>query len=479
MSTRQNTDYGYDIQRVYLEMFMTDAASFVRCQGVFDPDTFDRRLQEPAKFLKTYVDEHNALPTFDMVNAATKSDLKDPGQLQENHYDWLLSEFETFSRHKALEAAILKSADLLEKGEYGPVEELVKKAVQIGLQKDLGTDYFANPKARLEAIKSNNGQISTGWPTLDKKLFGGFNRGELNIFAGGSGSGKSLFMANLGVNWCLAGLNVLYLTFELSENLVSMRIDSMISDIPSREIFKTIDDVHMKVRLIGKKSGAFQVKYMPTGKNANDVRAYIKEYEIKTGRKIDVLLIDYLDLMHPIATKISAENLFVKDKYVSEELRNLAMELKTIFVTASQLNRSSVEEIEFDHSMISGGISKINTADNLIGIFTSRAMRERGRYQIQLMKTRSSSGVNSKIDLEFNVDTLRITDLGEEGQDTAPNSNTQGSNILNNLKRNNQTQTDFTDTTRSDPSEGSTVPKIKADANTAQLRNFITNLKQS
>ena len=87
---------------------------------------------------------------------------------------------------------------------------------------------------------------------------------------------------------------------------------------------------------------------MPTGKNANDLRAYIKEYEIKTGRKIDVVLVDYLDLMHPIATKISAENLFVKDKYVSEELRNLAMELNCIFVTASQLNRSSVEEIEFD-----------------------------------------------------------------------------------------------------------------------------------
>tara|TARA_R110000868_G_scaffold400357_1_gene674676 strand:+ start:335 stop:1771 length:1437 start_codon:yes stop_codon:yes gene_type:complete len=476
MTTRQNTDYGYDIQRVYLEMFMTDAASFVRCQGVFDPETFDRRLIEPAKFLKSYVEDHNALPTFDMVNAATKSDLKDPGQLQENHYDWLLTEFETFSRHKALESAILKSADLMEKGEYGACEELVKKAVQIGLQKDLGTDYFANPKERLEAIKSNNGQISTGWPTLDKKLFGGFNRGELNIFAGGSGSGKSLFMANLGVNWALQGLNVLYLTFELSENLVSMRIDSMIADIPSREIFKTIDDVHMKVRLIGKKSGAFQVKYMPTGKNANDVRAYIKEYEIKTGKKIDVLLIDYLDLMHPIGTKISAENLFVKDKYVSEELRNLAMELKTIFVTASQLNRSSVEEIEFDHSMISGGISKINTADNLIGIFTSRAMRERGRYQIQLMKTRSSSGVNSKIDLEFNVDTLRITDLGEDGEESTPNAQTQGSNILNNLKRNNQTQTDFTDTTRSDPTVGNGPNKIKAEASTAQLRSFLNNL---
>jgi archaellum biogenesis ATPase FlaH len=477
MATRQNTDYGFDIQKIYLEMFMTDAASFVRCQGVFDPVAFDRRLQPVAQFLNNYVTEHNALPTFDMVNAATHSDLKDPGRLQDNHYDWLLQEFETFSRHKALEAAILKSADFLEKGEYGPVEAMIKQAVQIGLQKDLGTDYFADPRSRLEGIKQNNGQISTGWTSLDKKLFGGFNRGELNIFAGGSGSGKSLFMANLGVNWALAGLNVMYLTFELSEALVSMRVDSMVTGIPTRDVFKSIDDVEMRVKMIGKKSGSFQVKYMPTGKNANDVRAYIKEYEIKTGKRVDVLLIDYLDLMMPTAVKISAENLFVKDKYVSEELRNLAMELNTIFVTASQLNRSSVEEIEFDHSHISGGISKINTADNLFGIFTSRAMRERGRYQLQLMKTRSSSGVNSKIDLEFDVDTLRITDCEQEDDDTAHSSKdtSAGSTVLNRLKRNSQTKTDFTDTT-ADLDSGQPASKIRAETSTSQLKSFLNNL---
>ena len=467
--TRQNTDYGYDIQKVYLEMMMTDAESFVRCQAVFDPQTFDRRLQDTAKFLNDYVTEHNALPTFDMINAATDGDLKHPGELMENHYDWLLQEFETFSKHKALESAILKSADLLEKGEYGSCEDLVKKAVQIGLQKDLGTDYWADPKSRLEAIKDKNGQVSTGWPALDKKLFGGFNRGELNIFAGGSG--KSLFLANLGVNWALAGLNVIYLTFELSENLVSMRVDSMTTDIPSRDIFKSIEDVEMKVKMIGKKSGAFQVKYMPTGKNANDIRSFLKEYEIKTGKKVDVLLVDYLDLMHPIAAKISAENLFVKDKYVSEELRNLAMELNTLFVTASQLNRSSVEEIEFDHSHISGGISKINTADNLIGIFTSRAMRERGRYQIQLMKTRSSSGVGQKIDLEFDVDSLRIRDLGEDEE--YQEFQKRKSTVFDQIKRGNtMTPTE----TSEDPSEGDTVGKIKAQTDSTKLRSFINNL---
>jgi len=250
-----------------------------------------------------------------------------------------------------------------------------------------------------------------------------------------------------------------------------MRLDSMTSEIPSRDVFKSIDDVEMKVKMIGKKAGAFQVKYMPTGKNANDIRAYLKEYEIKTGRKVDVLLIDYLDLMHPIGQKISAENLFVKDKYVSEELRNLAMELNCIFVTASQLNRSSVEEIEFDHSHISGGISKINTADNLIGIFTSRAMRERGRYQIQLMKTRSSSGVGQKIDLEFDVDSLRIRDLGEEDDSPVTSSTSNSSNILNNLKRNNTTAIE-----KENPSEGSTVGKIKAEADSTALRQFLGNL---
>jgi hypothetical protein len=116
------------------------------------------------------------------------------------------------------------------------------------------------------------------------------------------------------------------------------------------------------------------------------------------------------------------------------------METQCITVTASQLNRSAVEEIEFDHSHISGGLSKIMTADNVIGIFTSRAMKERGRYQIQFMKTRSSSGVGQKVDLEFNVDTLRISDLGEDeeygnhgGGNNKPQSPAGG--MYSNLKR--------------------------------------------
>ena len=468
-------DYGYEIQKLYLELMLADAEVFVRCQGIFDHTLFDRKLQDAAEFINIYAKEYSVLPEYDMVNASCRVDLKRPEDVKDGHNEWLMDEFENFTRHKALERAIINSADLLEKKDYGQVESMIKEAVQISLTKDLGTDYFENPRARLMRIKDKNGQITTGWPSLDRRLFGGMNRGELNIFAGGSGAGKSLFLANLGVNWCLQGLNVVYLTLELSEELVSMRIDAMTTGISTKEIFKDLDDVEMKVRIIGKKAGALQIKYMPSGKTANDLRAYMKEFEIKTGRKIDVMLVDYLDLLMPASRKISAENLFIKDKYVSEELRNLAMEKQCILVTAAQLNRGAVEEVEFDHSHISGGLSKIQTADNVFGIFTSRAMRERGRYQIQLMKTRSSSGVGMKIDLEFNLESLKISDLPEDEQDHGGSAPRGTSSIIDNLKR----KTNVQEAEREEPTEGVSVGKIRATVESTKLRELLNNINSN
>ncbi len=125
--------------------------------------------------------------------------------------------------HVANERAILKAADLLEKGDFDPVEKLIKDAVQISLTKDMGTDYFANPSARINKYFNSGGQVSTGWPQMDRLLHGGFSRGELNIFAGGSGSGKSLVMMNIALNWLQQGLSGVYITLELSEELTSLR----------------------------------------------------------------------------------------------------------------------------------------------------------------------------------------------------------------------------------------------------------------
>ena len=469
MAKTNTKEYTVDMQKLFLEMMLQDAQSYTRVQNIFNPENFDRSLQASAAFIKEHCDKHNTMPDMKQVTAVSGVKLTPLEEAKDGHFDWFLEEFEGFTRRQELERAILKSADLLEKGDYDPVEKLVKEAVQISLTKDMGTDYFDDPKARLMAIKSSNGQVSTGWPMLDKLLYGGYNRGELQIWAGGSGSGKSLFMQNLAVNWAMQGMNGCYLTLELSEGLCAMRMDSMMTNTSSKEIFKDIDNVEMKVKLAGKKAGHLRIKYMAAQSTVNDIRAYMKELEIQTGSKPDFLCVDYLDLLMPVSAKVSPNDLFVKDKYVSEELRNLAKELDIIFVTASQLNRSAVEEVEFDHSHIAGGLSKINTADNVFGIFTSRAMRERGRYQIQLMKTRSSSGVGSKVDLEFNVESLRITDLGEEAQEGYTKQ--QPSDLMKSIKTTTTVGEQPVDNLEGDQ------PKVTGQVQSNKLKQMLGDLK--
>ena len=473
-------DYSYEVQHLFLRIMVTNAELYTRVMSIMNPVNFDRRLKPVAEFIIEHTSKYSQMPDATQIKAVTGIDTEPVPDLNDGHYDWFLEEFESFIKRRELERAVLKCADLIEKGEGEQVEKVIKDAVQISLQKDIGISYFDDPRARLMLIKSSNGQHSTGWPTLDRAIYGGFNRGELNVFCGGSGSGKSLILQNLAINWAEAGLNGAYVTLELSEGFCSMRMDSMVSSVSSRDIFKNIDTVELKVRMFAKTAGKLQLKYLPAQSTVNDVRSYCKELQIQTGIKIDFLCVDYIDLLMPSGIKVNPSDAFTKDKYVSEELRNLCKELNAILVSASQLNRSSVDEIEFDHSHIAGGISKINTADNVFGIFTSRSMRERGKYQLQLMKTRSSSGVGKKIELDFDVETLRITDPDEE-DDTTANAKPSMNQTLANLK----TFSTIIDKDTGEILQGLTEsgdliqakPPVKVDVQSTRLRQLINELK--
>jgi KaiC/GvpD/RAD55 family RecA-like ATPase len=458
-------EYNVDVQRLFLEMMLCDAQSYVRVQNIYNPENFDRNLRAAAEFIKEHCEQHQTMPDRAQISAATGIKLQEIPDLNDGHFDWFLEEFEAFTRRQELERAILKSADLLEKGEFDPVEKLIKDAVQISLTKDMGTDYFGSPSDRINKYFNSGGQVSTGWPQMDRLLYGGFSRGELNIFAGGSGSGKSLVMMNIALNWLTQGLSGVYISLELSEELCALRTDAMLTSMSTKDIRKDISTAELKVKMMGKKAGEYRIKAFPAQSTVNDIRSYIKEVQIQTGIKIDFVMVDYLDLLMPVSAKVSPNDLFVKDKYVSEELRNLAKELGVLFVTASQLNRSAVEEIEFDHSHISGGISKINTADNVFGIFTSRAMRERGRYQIQCMKSRSSTGVGQKIELEYNIETMRITDPGEDMTSQGPKPS-----IMDSIKaRSTVAQSNDND---------EDTPRVTADIQSSKLKQLLGTIKQ-
>jgi len=414
--TKKQIEYTPDVQKLFLRMMLTNAELYTRVMNIMNSENFDRSLRPVAEMYKSHTDKYRVLPDATQIKATTGIEIEAVPDLNDGHFEWFFDEFEAFTKRQELERAILKAADLLEKGDFEPVEKLIKDAVQISLQKDMGTDYFADPKGRINKYFNSGGQVSTGWPQMDRILYGGMSRGELNIFAGGSGSGKSLVMMNLALSWLQMGMSGAYITLELSEELTSLRTDAMLTMMGTKAIRKDIDTTELRVKMAGKKSGKYRVKQLPAQSTVNDIRAYLKEVQIQTGIRIDFVMVDYLDLVMPVSIKVNPTDQFIKDKYVAEELRNLAKELGVLLVTASQLNRTAVDEIEFDHSHIAGGISKINTADNVFGIFTSRSMRERGKYQIQCMKSRSSTGVGMKIDLEYDVETMRISDPGIDGE---------------------------------------------------------------
>lgn len=457
-------EYSLDVQKLFLEMMLEDASSYVRVQNIYNPENFDRNLRPAAEFIMEHCNNHKTMPDRLQIKAATGVTLQAIPDLNEGHFEWFLTEFEGFTRRQELERAILKSADLLEKGEYAPVEKLIKDAVQISLTKDLGTDFWADPKETLNRYFNQGGQVSTGWPQMDRILYGGFSRGSLNIFAGGSGSGKSLVMMNLALNWLQQGLSGVYITLELSEELCSLRTAAMLTDMGTKEIRKDLDTTELKVKMAGKKAGAYRIKALPAQSNVNDIRSFIKEYEIQTGTKVDFIMVDYLDLVMPVSVKVNPNDQFIKDKYSAEELRNLSIELNVLLVTASQLNRSAVEEIEFDHSHIAGGISKINTADFVFGIFTSRAMRERGKYQMQCMKSRSSQGVGNKVDLDYDIETMRITDTGGDESASGPRSS-----IMDSIKTKSQVRSAADEDT----------PKIAAEVQNNKLKQLLGAIKQT
>jgi hypothetical protein len=145
-----------------------------------------------------------------------------------------------------------------------------------------------------------------------------------------------------------------------------------------------------------------------------------------------------------------------------EETIDIELDGNRLFFANNILTHNcGVDEVEFNHSHISGGLSKIQTADNVFGIFTTKAMRERGQYQLQMLKTRNSGGVGSKIDLAFDIDTLRITDFDDA----------DATNMLN--------KPSMIDVLQRRPpavKDDNEVP-VKATVGSSKLRELLNNLK--
>ena len=435
-------------QQLLISYLISSQELFIKTAPIIQTKYFDPSMKQVVNFVKEYFDEFKAPPTSEMIKAETGHEIDVKTSMTRAEISYAEKQLETFCRHKAIEQAILASPALLEDERYGEIEKLIKDAITVGMSRNIGLDYFGDPEQRLKLLALNNNSIPTLWKKLDYHLGGGLNRKEMIIFAAPPGVGKSLTMSNLAKNLMSQNLNGVYITLELSEEVVAKRFDSMFSGVQQTDILQNITDVSVKVNLQKEKHGTLHIKRMTeSSTNANHIRAYLKEFEIINGYIPDFICVDYLDLMCSCQA-ISAENTFARDKFISEELRAIANDFNMIMITASQLNRSAqlVENIEdVGQAHIAGGISKVNTTDNLVAILQTPQQKARGEMIFKLMKTRSSNGVGNYYMLNFNPVTLILENL----EDDLVETNRMAKSISSYINKKRETSQETTQSTPS------------------------------
>lgn len=396
--------YDYATQVLFISMMLTDPELYTRCSNILLPSYFDKKLAPSVKFIMKFAEDHNGLPNKQIIHSQTGVEF-DILDINDSHKEWFMDSIEDFCKSKAIEKAILSGAQMLEEGKYGDIEKLIKDAVLISLQRDLGTDYFADPKLRLEKLKEMNGTVSTGWKSVDQIAYQiGF--GELILFTAISGGGKSVAMQNATVNFALQGFNVIYYTFELSEELTAKRLDAMCTGVSNVNIFKDIDNVALKVKNISKNAGSIHIKYMPSGSTPNDIKAHLREFTIQKGFKPDVIIVDYLDLLHPNQARVDVGNFFVKDKLVAEALRSLASpkEFNLICISASQVNRC----LTLDTNVICNGkntvLANVKVGDFLDssgGSVTVKQVYEKTTQSVYRITTKNGKAIECSAKHDF------------------------------------------------------------------------------
>lgn len=342
-------DYNEPVQELLIQMMLTDPSLFIRANPIINPVYFtSKKYSTVMQFMQDYAKEYGSLPTPEEIKARTTVGIQKIQDFNPGHARAALDTVEEFCKQRAVEVAVLKAADLLQKGQRDSIQSLIKEASLVSLQRELGTNYFSDPKARLDRLHELQANLSTGWSTIDKVLNGGFGWGELELFIAPSGGGKSVTLANQAVIQVQNGFDVLYITLELKEELVAQRLDAMVTGTAIWDIKKQVDQTTMLVldyKRNNPKSGNLYIKYMrPDVTNTLAIESYLNELEVQTGVRPNVILVDYMDLMGPNDRKISIENLSMKDKMVSQELRALAADrtargINCSVITAAQVNR--------------------------------------------------------------------------------------------------------------------------------------------
>ena len=457
-------------QKLIIDNLLSSGEIFARCAGIIAGEYFDPEYRKVVQYIKEYTEKYGSTPDFDLVNA--KYDLGfakrkvTTAEMQSS-----CDSIEHFCQQQALTQAVLASIDDIENGNFGAMKERINKASLISLQKDMGVEMFDNPEEYLLSLVDNDIYYSMGIKALDDMLDGGLARKQFTLFSANSGGGKSVMLSNLGANFTMGhGMNVVYISLELPEPMIYKRNSFIMTGVSSKAWKEKIGFISSKINAIkADGAGTFRIKRLPTGCCVNDIRSYLKQYEIEYGVKPDVIIIDYIDLLSP-NEGVKNMNISEQDKLKAEQCSQLLHDYNAIGLSASQQNREALKTSSPDQGVIAGGMTKVNTVDNFISLFMDGGLRAKGEMMAFFLKTRSSDGVGKMVMLSFDSVCLRITD-----------HITGGMNVMteNIARRKKQMQLDKAAGVTLDESVGDLPGLTPSVTPTAKLDEFMDKLDKS
>jgi KaiC/GvpD/RAD55 family RecA-like ATPase len=256
----------------------------------------------------------------------------------------IINEMRPILQHRIHDAVVTTAMDQFGKfGDMSSVKDMITKAERIGLSHTSSGTDITSDEAFDEITKLKNlVRIPTGIYELDFELAGGLERGSLWAFLGDTGDGKSIGLTQIAANGWIEGLFVIVVSLELDKSWWLARTMANVTGISIESVVNgSFDKTKAILRDLSKNFGRLNIEYMtPEATTFDDIVALVEQAEEKQNRKIDMLIVDYADLL-VLSDKQATNNEYINMKKVWRRFRTWVNNKQIFGVTASQPRRPS------------------------------------------------------------------------------------------------------------------------------------------
>ena len=410
------TDFGYNFQIKLIVSLMTQSKFVEQIHDILDEKHFDNEaIRWVVRECKKYYLKYKKSPTLnvfkmsvgeiknDILKTTVVDTLKQVYQNMESpELEFIQDKALDFFKNQALKGAIVQSVDILEgSGDFEKIKVLIDEAMKAGTERNVGHNYVDDVEHRYSEMARTT--VETPWDVINELMQGGLAGGELGVVVAPAGIGKSWVLSSIGSGALKKGMNVVHYTLELNEAYVGLRYDSVFTGIANQNLKYHKDEVMKKIEDL---PGNLTIKYFPTRTaSVHTISAHLQR--MKTlGNPVDLVILDYADIMRDIG---NAKEVRHQLGNIYEDLRGMAGEFEIPVWTASQANRSALDEDFIDASKVAESYSKVMTADFVMSL--SRKVEDKigntGRFHV--MKNRfGPDGLTYPAKVNTNIGDIKI-----------------------------------------------------------------------